>query len=51
MKFIIAMLIGLILVTLLGIVVTGGTFGQRCIDYKGSAYEVCLIRLSKRDNP
>jgi hypothetical protein len=54
MKFIIiiTMFICVILVTLLAIVeIRCGTFGCRCIDYKGSAYEVCLIRLSKGGSP
>lgn len=54
-SFIISFIIGFILVLVGGvimtIVVSGGTFGQRCSNYTDSAYQECLIRLSNGGEP
>jgi hypothetical protein len=34
-----------------GIIISGGTFGQRCSNYTDSAYQECLIRLSNGGEP
>jgi hypothetical protein len=43
--------IGMVMITFVGIIISGGTFGQRCSNYTDSAYQECLIRLSNGGEP
>jgi len=42
---------GVIGCIVVGIIISGGTFGQRCSNYTDSAYQECLIRLSNGGEP
>jgi MFS-type transporter involved in bile tolerance (Atg22 family) len=43
--------LGIIGCIVVGIIISGGTFGQRCSNYTDSAYQECLIRLSNGGEP
>lgn len=49
--FILVFIFGVVGCIVVSILVSGGTFGQRCSNYTDSAYQECLIRLSNGGEP